>query len=411
MRMKRKHSWPDNHWNWPVQLTHKQGVRCGEMIFTGGQVDLSESGEVRHPNNIDIQCENAMSYLEQVLVELESGFSELVKLMVYFVGDAAAEKRLLTLIGTSIGEEVRPVINTVSMPELCYPGMLVEIEGVAMRSENGDQLERKCFHHNELPSLPQTFSHVVKCGDMIFTGDMSALSPHGEIESPDDLLEQTQTMMDKLTVALRLAGAGMSDVVKLNVFYVGDGTSENWEGPAQIRADYFDNPGPAATGIALKRFSQPGMLTKIAVTAMRSAAGDALQKQFAWPQGHWNWTMPLPYKHGNRCKQMIHVGGQVSLNNTGQAIDPGDMSAQTFRAMDNIKQVLAEFGGALDDVVKVTTFYQGQASNDGLHGNLLIRSNSYSEPGPATTGIPVPFLVYEDMVIEIEVIAMLDHKV
>jgi enamine deaminase RidA (YjgF/YER057c/UK114 family) len=78
--------------------------------------------------------------------------------------------------------------------------------------------------------------------------------------------------------------------------------------------------------------------------------------------------------------------------------------------MDNVARVLAEFGATLDDVVKVTTFYQGNASAEALHENLLIRSGSYTAPGPATTGIPVPALVYEDMVIEIEVIAMLEDR-
>jgi len=44
-----------------------------------------------------------------------------------------------------------------------------------------------------------------------------------------------------------------------------------------------------------------------------------------------------------------------------------------------------------------------------LHENLLIRSGSYTAPGPATTGIPMAALAYQGMVIEIEVIAMLDR--
>ncbi len=84
------------------------------------------------------------------------------------------------------------------------------------------------------------------------------------------------------------------------------------------------------------------------------------------------------------------------------------MIAQTRTAMKNLAAVLSEFGATLDDVVKVTTFYQGSASAEALHENLLIRSGSYSEPGPATTGIPIPALVYDRMVIEIEVVAMLD---
>jgi len=85
-----------------------------------------------------------------------------------------------------------------------------------------------------------------------------------------------------------------------------------------------------------------------------------------------------------------------------------NMVEQTRIAMRNIESVLNGMGATLEDVVKVTTFYQGSASAEALHENLLIRSASFHYPGPATSGIPVTHLVYESMVIEIEVIAMLD---
>ena len=406
--MKRRYSWPDGHWNWPVELSHKHGVRAGEMIFTGGQVDMDAQGHVRNPDDAERQCEAAIAYVDAVLKDLGADLDDLVKLVVYFVGDAAVEVQLLELIAERLDRNARPVINTISLPELCYPDLAVEIEGVAMRAEDGSRLSRRAFHLDDMPALPESFSHVIHCGDMIFTGDMSALSPQGEVASPGDIAAQTRLMMDRLNRALSVAGANMQDVLKLNVFYVGDGTAEDWAESARIRAGYFQDPGPAATGIPVTRFAQEGLLTKIAATAMRGADDEVLQKSYAWPEGHWDWTTPLPYKHGNRCGRMIHLGGQVSLDSSAQVIDPDDMPAQTRRAMDNIAKVLAEFGATLDDVVKVTTFYQGSASAEALHENLLIRSHSFTTPGPATSGIPVPVLVYQQMVIEIEVIAMLD---
>ena len=70
-----------------------------------------------------------------------------------------------------------------------------------------------------------------------------------------------------------------------------------------------------------------------------------------------------------------------------------------------VSQILAK-GLGFDEVVKVNAFYQGGASAETLHRNLAIRSACFTEPGPATTGIPLPFLAYETMVIEIEVVAM-----
>jgi enamine deaminase RidA (YjgF/YER057c/UK114 family) len=74
--------------------------------------------------------------------------------------------------------------------------------------------------------------------------------------------------------------------------------------------------------------------------------------------------------------------------------------------MEMIRRVLAGFGAKLDDVVKVLAFYEGSASHATLHENLSIRSSSFSDPGPATTGVPFPHLAYQKMVIEIDVYAI-----
>ncbi|WP_299845231.1 RidA family protein [uncultured Roseovarius sp.] len=400
--MKRRYSWPEGHWNWPVNLTHQHGVRAGQMIFTGGQVDLDAEGVVRNPGDIHPQCDAAMQYLSDVLTDLGVGVEDLVRLVVYFVGDAATEARLLDQLAGILAGRAQPVVNLIALPELCYPEMMIEIEGVAMRGEDDRPVPRQCLHLPDMPALSKAFSHLVVCGDMIFTGDISAVACDGRVEAAGDVVRQTEIMMDQLSRALSSAGADMGDVVKLNVFYVGAGSAEDWEEPAKIRAGYFPDPGPAPTGMPVPYFPNPEVMTKIYVTAMKG------EKTHAWPVGHWDWTTPLPYKHGNKCGQVIHVGGQVSLDSAANVVDPGNMVAQTRRAMANVEKVLADLGAGLDDVVKVTTFYQGNASAEALHENLLIRSNSYTAPGPATTGIPMPALVYRNMVIEIEVTAILD---
>ena len=218
---------------------------------------------------------------------------------------------------------------------------------------------------------------------MVFTSDMSALSPDGVAEHADDIASQSKLMMTRLADALELVGADMKDVLKFNIFYAGDGTAEDWEKSARIRAKFFHEPGPAATGIPVLSFPQDGLMTKISVTAMRDTSGDRIEKQYSWPEGHWDWTTHLPYKHGNKCGRIIHLGGQVSLDSSANVIDPDDMVAQTRRAMDYIARILEDLGATLDDVVKVTTFYEGKASAEALHENLLIRSNSYT---PTRTG-------------------------
>ncbi|MEM9498395.1 MAG: RidA family protein [Pseudomonadota bacterium] len=394
----RRHSWPADHWGWPVKLTHRHGVRVGDMIFTGGQVDLDPSGRVQNPGDLGRQCESAMRYLTRVLRDLDADLKDLARLVVYFIGDATAETRLAHQIARLIGPEARPVLNMIGLPQLCYPQMMVEVEGVALTRP------KTSLHLTNGPALPAAFSHIVVSEDLVFTGDISALGPDGAVAYPDDLLSQTGVMMDALGDALAHAGVGYRDVLKLNSYYTGTGTAQNWEAPARMRAGYFPNPGPAPTGMPVPRFPHAEMCAKIAVTASTTPIAHL------WPPDHWNWTTPLPYSHGTKAGQLIHVGEQVSLDSQARVIDPGEMVPQTRRAMRNVTRVLEDSGATIDDVVKVTTFYQGSASAKALHDNLLIRSECYRDPGPATTGIPMPALVYEDMLIEIEVIAIAPER-
>ena len=67
MTLARTHSWPEGHWGWPIHLSHKHGLRCGEMIFVGGQVDLDSVGNVRHSGDLETQTGEVMGDMARVL--------------------------------------------------------------------------------------------------------------------------------------------------------------------------------------------------------------------------------------------------------------------------------------------------------------------------------------------------------
>ncbi|MEM9125348.1 MAG: Rid family hydrolase, partial [Pseudomonadota bacterium] len=87
--MARQYSFPNGHWDWPVKLTHHHGVRAGDLVFTGGQVDLDARGAVRNIGDLPAQCHNAMAYMARLLEDLGTRFDDLVRLVVYYVGNAA----------------------------------------------------------------------------------------------------------------------------------------------------------------------------------------------------------------------------------------------------------------------------------------------------------------------------------
>ncbi len=259
--------------------------------------------------------------------------------------------------------------------------------------------------------LPQPFVEGLRCGKMIFISGQSPVDGEGGIVASGDIVSQTTEVMGRISRALETFSAGFDDVVKINRWYVGRGTIADFEPAALACAAHFKEPGPAATGVPLPRHALEGQLIKIEVVAMLGEDGRHLARRHAWPESLWDWHVHLPYKHGLKCHDMIFLGGQVSLDKHGRAVHPNRLGDQTRQAMTHIGTILRELGADYRDVCKVMTVYKGDCGHDELHENLSIRSSFFAEPGPATTGVPLPVLGYPEMVIEIDVFAMSEPDV
>jgi enamine deaminase RidA (YjgF/YER057c/UK114 family) len=292
----------------------------------------------------------------------------------------------------------------VPVPYLAYEGLQVEIEGYAMRREGGARTPRT-FADVGSP-LPAPFCHAVRSGKMIFVSAQAPVDADGVVINPGDIVAQTRQVMTQVGKALAEFGADYDDVVKLNRWYAGDVGVASFEPAALACAAHFREPGPAATGIPIPRHANDAVKIKIAVVAMRGEDGRRLPRRHVWPDSLWDWHVHLPYKHGLQCEEMIFTGGQVSLDERGQAVHPHDLSAQTHQAMVHIGTILKELGADYEDVCKVIAIYAGDCGADALHANLPIRSSYFRDPGPATTGIPMPVLAYDEMMVEIDVFAM-----
>jgi enamine deaminase RidA (YjgF/YER057c/UK114 family) len=376
------------------------------MIWVGGQVDLTSEGAVNNSGSLRAQTVNSLSNLARVLKDLDCGLPDLVKLLCFYVNDGSVDEHdFLSMLASSLPSDARPAITAVPVPYLAYPGMAVEIVGYAMRGTDGAHLPRSFADSPGLPPLPSNCANALRCGKMIFVSGQTAMQD-GRLAHPGDIVAQTNQVMNQIRSALADFGADFNDVVKVNRWYVGHGNVEDFEPAALACAAHFNEPGPAATGIPLPRHANPEQRIKIEVVAMLGEDGARLPRRHAWPDSLWDWTVHLPYRHGIKCHDMIFLGGQVSLDKHGRAVDPGNMRAQTRQAMIHIGTILRELGADYANVCKITTMYEGRSGYDELHENLLIRSSYFAEPGPATTGIPLPVLAYPDMVIEIDAFAM-----
>jgi enamine deaminase RidA (YjgF/YER057c/UK114 family) len=105
----------------------------------------------------------------------------------------------------------------------------------------------------------------------------------------------------------------------------------------------------------------------------------------------------------------VYVAGQVAFDSTGQLVGSGNFGAQAERVFQNLRRALASVGGALDDVIKTTTFVtdlKNVAQLREVRGKYLDRAHP-----PANTLLVVSSLARPELLLEIEAVAVLSQAV
>jgi enamine deaminase RidA (YjgF/YER057c/UK114 family) len=233
----RRHAWPVGHWDWYQHLAFKHGVAAGDLIFVGGQVDKDSSGAPLHLHDLRAQTGVVVRHIDTVLRELGAGLRDVTRLIAFYATDGSVdESAFLADVGRHVSDlggapdGLGPAITAVPLPWLALPGMVVEIEAIAM-GDDDRRVARRTANPAGLPPLPAPFSHGLRCREHAWVSGQTAAGAEA---------------VDRVARVLGDLGADLGDAVKLNVWFAADGPGEAWEHSARLRADRFAAPGPVA---------------------------------------------------------------------------------------------------------------------------------------------------------------------
>jgi enamine deaminase RidA (YjgF/YER057c/UK114 family) len=346
----------------------------------------ARTGELAFACSVAPDAVGAMDELGAALAGTGLGLGEVVKLNVYYPAQGQSEDVVLGEVADALPARPGPAIGALPLPALTELEPAVRIDAVAAAGER-----------STTAADGARFASAVRVDDLVWTSAVTAP------DSSTGLVGQTEAVLESLRALLGAEDAALDDAVKVNIFYVGSGTAADWEVAARTRGAAVSEPAAAATGVPVPAFGDREALTSIEVWAARGSSGPPFQREHHWPEGHWDWPIHLPWKHGCRCGNLVTVGGQVSLRGSGDVVDPGHLAKQVSTSLANIGRVLGGLDASADDVVRVTAFYERRRRAD---DELLERALAEAFPRAASLAVPLPCLAYRDMVVEIEAVAV-----
>ena len=113
----------------------------------------------------------------------------------------------------------------------------------------------------------------------------------------------------------------------------------------------------------------------------------------------------IGYSHAAKSGNALYIAGQVAKDVEGNLVGKGDFEAQIHQVYENLKNIMEEAGGTLQNIVKMTTFLTHYSY---IEPYRSVRGKYFPEPCPPNTLLIIESLALPDFMIEVEAIAVLD---
>jgi enamine deaminase RidA (YjgF/YER057c/UK114 family) len=116
-------------------------------------------------------------------------------------------------------------------------------------------------------------------------------------------------------------------------------------------------------------------------------------------------TQDVPYAYAAVARGgTVYAAGACPLDEHGDVVAPGDVTAQAELVMRNLEQALRTAQCGLDDVLKTTVYVASADRADLVSAWNAVRA-AFGDHDPPSTLLGVAVLGYPDQLVEVEAVA------
>jgi len=235
---------PAHAWDWSVPTPLSQGWRVGDVVYCGGQISADRRGRAVAADDLTQQVVNTMEFLRHALVDGGATFDDIVSLKIGYQdrGDPVAAHAVLAEILRVVRPLLKPgqcTLNCLGV-DLLYEGLQLEIDAMAMV---GAASRRVITGVGGPGVVTQGFATASRVDGLIHIGGLAAT------EDATNLEGQLRGSLRRLQTTLDDIGAGVDDLVKLNVLFGSDdsGAAADYATIHRVLAASLPTPGPVVT--------------------------------------------------------------------------------------------------------------------------------------------------------------------
>ena len=116
------------------------------------------------------------------------------------------------------------------------------------------------------------------------------------------------------------------------------------------------------------------------------------------------WEKEYGYSQAVKVGDTIHLSGQVSHDDKGNIVGPGDMGVQMRQAYANVEKLLLQYGATIDNIVDEVLFVTDMDA--AFAARVKCRQEVFSgNPVLASTIVQIQRLAFPELTVEIKCIA------